>query len=148
MSSANDCHREGEFTDQQPMFTAQQALDAGTRNVYRRMKKRMLMLLGGLAFVFLAIATTLRWLGAEGWLMSDVLWLLTASVLVALWAVYDHGHKSVGELDWDQMLFVFWPLTLLVWLLKTRGPIGGALYLGFWLLLLSPCVLPWLLFST
>lgn len=114
---------------------------------YPRMKMRMLCLLGGLSIVFLLMATGLRGAGATGWLMLDLLWWLVASVLVALWAVYDHGQRGAGELDWDQMLFVFWPLTLLFWLVRTRGFKGCLFYLGFWLLVVLPSGMPWLIFT-
>lgn len=135
MSSVNNYHHQGDIDSTESSISGEQGFDG-------RMKQRMLILLAVLACVFMGLGMVLRWLGASGWLLSDALWLLTASVLVALWAVYDHGHNSAGALDWDQMLFMFWPLTLCVWLWRTRGLVGIVLYLSFWGLLVTPIFLP------
>jgi hypothetical protein len=112
---------------------------------HQKVKTRLLITFLALAIAFAMIASVLRFSGAEGLLMSDVLWWITASVLLALWAVHDHGDRVAGELDWDQMLFVFWPLTLLLWLVKTRYVKGLVGYLGCCLLVVLPSVVPWLL---
>lgn len=118
-----------------------------TPNPYhQRMKSRLLTTLLVLAVVFGAMTTLLRWSGGSGLLMSDFLWWVTASVLLALWAVHDHGDSVAGELGWDLMLFVFWPLTLLVWLVHTRRLQGFWGYLGCCAVVILPSAVPWVLF--
>lgn len=114
--------------------------------IHQRWKIRLCWALLVLALVFTVMATTLRWQGALGWLVSDMLWWVTASILLALWAVHDHGDRGAGELDWDQMLFVFWPLTLLLWLVRTRGARGLVGYAAAWALVCLPSIVPWLVF--
>ena len=69
-------------------------------------------------------------------------WLFVFSTIVAIWASIDaQTQKLQRSFDFGFYILIFWPITLLYYLIKTRGIIGFFQFLGFGTLYYAPLFL-------
>lgn len=66
-----------------------------------------------------------------------VLWMFVFAVLVAMWCEQDKTRKG-WPYEFGFFVFLFWPLVLPYYLIKTRGIDGFIMYLGFGALYMLP----------
>ncbi|WP_370280694.1 hypothetical protein [Pontibacterium sp.] len=70
---------------------------------------------------------------------TQVIWAIIFLFSTIMWAYYDADRKDFDKpFDFGLLVYVFWPIALPWYLLKTRGLEGVLIFLGFLFLFVGP----------
>ncbi|MBU6952106.1 hypothetical protein [Hahella sp. HN01] len=98
----------------------------------KKIHNMILALLIALSILYALFQAYLNLQGVDVSDSTDTVWSLVFASLVALWVSKDPKRQYFkAPFEFHAFIFFLWPFTLPYYLVKTRGGVGVAQYLGF-----------------